>query len=85
QRPIGGMMPPRDISPIRLELRGELPIPPQSTIVAINTVADDQIVLYTVRMPDGSVRAFVYDVKNARNEPYPSAQAVQATQAAPSR
>jgi hypothetical protein len=70
QRPIGGVMPPRDLSPVRLELRGEIPVPAQGTIVAMNTVADDEHVLYTVRMPDGTLSAYVYDVKNQRNEPY---------------
>lgn len=80
QRPIGGVMPLRDLSPIRLELRGEIPIPAQSSIVAINTVADDEHVLYTVRMPDGTLSAFVYDVKNERNEPYPTGQGNQTAQ-----
>lgn len=55
---------------IRLEPRSDIPIPAGASIVAMNSVADQQQLFYTIRLSDGTMQSFVYDVKKARNEPY---------------
>lgn len=61
-------------SPIRLELDRDLPAPAGASVVAVNSVADREEIFYTLRMPDGSTRSFVYNVKNHRAQPFPSGQ-----------
>lgn len=56
---------------IRLELAADFPRPTGASILAMNTVADNEEVFYTLRMADGSTRSFLYNVKNKRNEPFP--------------
>jgi hypothetical protein len=63
---------------IRLEPRAEIPIPAGADIVALNSVADDQQLFYTVRLSDGTMQSFVYDVKKSRNERYPGTAASSA-------
>jgi len=69
---------------IRLEPRSDIPIPAGSHIVAMNSVADDQQLFYTVRLSDGTMQSFIYDVKKSRGEPYPPAAANAAATASPS-
>jgi prolyl oligopeptidase family protein len=57
---------------IRLSPRPNIPIPTGATIVAMNSIADDQQLFYTVRLSDGTFRSFMYDVTRGRNEPYPA-------------
>lgn len=56
---------------IRLQPRSDIPIPAGATIAAMNSVADDQQLFYTLKLSDGTFRSLVYDVKRSRNEPYP--------------
>lgn len=56
---------------IRLQLRSDIPVPAGAAIIAMNSVADDQQLFYTVRLSDGTFRSFTYDVKRSSNEPYP--------------
>lgn len=58
---------------IRLERTSDLPLPAGSSILAMNTVADNQEVFYTLRMADGSTRSFLYNINNKRTEPFPPA------------
>ncbi len=60
----------RSPQPVRVELRADLPIPQGSSIVALNSIADDNVVYYTVRMPDGTLRSYSYDVKNGHQTAY---------------
>jgi prolyl oligopeptidase len=55
---------------IRLEPRSDVPIPAGATIVAMNSIADQEQLFYTVRLSDGTTKSFVYDVKNGHNDPY---------------
>lgn len=55
---------------IRLEPRSDIPIPAGASIVAMNSVADQPQLFYTIRLSDGTMQSFMYDVKKARNEPY---------------
>lgn len=64
----------RPQAPIRLERDRDIPIPTGASILAMNSVADREDVFYTLRMPDGSTRSFLYNVKNRRSEPFPQAQ-----------
>ncbi len=58
-------------SPIRLERASDIPIPTGATLLAMNAVADDEEVFYTLRFADGSTRSYMYDVKNRRSQPFP--------------
>jgi hypothetical protein len=60
---------------IRLEPRSDLPIPAGASIVAMNSVADDAQLFYTVKLSDGQVQSFVYDVKRSTSQPFPAASA----------
>lgn len=53
----------REESPLRLQPVRDLALPEGASIVAMNTVADQPDVYYVVRMADGSLRSYVYDVK----------------------
>lgn len=55
---------------IRLEPRSDIPIPAGSRIIAMNSLADQEQLFYTLKLSDGTMRSFVYDVKNGHNEPY---------------
>jgi len=55
---------------IRLSPRSDIPIPPGSTIIAMNALADREQLFYTLKLSDGTTQSFVYDVTNGRNEPY---------------
>lgn len=57
---------------IRLELRTAIPIPVGATIIAMNSVADQQRLFYTVKLSDGTLQSFIYDVEQSRNEPFPA-------------
>ncbi len=57
---------------IRLEARSDLPIPAGASIVAMNSVADDPQLFYTIKLSDGRMQSFVYDVKRSTNEAFPS-------------
>ena len=57
---------------IRLVPRQEIAIPAGSVIVGMSSVADDQQLFYTVRLSNGTLQSFLFDVKKGRNEPYPS-------------
>lgn len=57
---------------IRLSPRADIPVPSGATIVAMNSVAEDQQLFYTLKLSDGRLQSFMYDVKRARNEPYPA-------------
>lgn len=57
---------------IRLEPRTGIPIPAGASIVAMNSIADDQQLFYTLKLSDGTLQSFSYDVKQSRNEPYPA-------------
>lgn len=54
----------REDSPLRLQPVRDLALPTGASIVAINTVADQADVYYVVRLADGSLQTYVYDVKN---------------------
>jgi len=56
---------------IRLEPRSDLPIPAGGSIIAMNSVADDAQLFYTVKLSDGKVQSFMYDVKRSTNQPFP--------------
>ncbi|MEO6778939.1 MAG: hypothetical protein ABI194_05740 [Gemmatimonadaceae bacterium] len=72
---------------IRLQLRSDVPVPAGASIVAVNSLADDQQLFYTVRMSNGTLQSFSYDVTRSRSEPYPigSATAAVATPIPPVR
>jgi hypothetical protein len=55
---------------IRLEPRSDMPVPVGSTIIAMNALADQDQLFYTLKLSDGTTQSFVYDVTNGRNEPY---------------
>jgi hypothetical protein len=57
---------------IRLEPRSDIPIPAGAAIVAMNSLADQEQLFYTLKLSDGTMRSFVYDVKNGHNDPYQS-------------
>lgn len=56
---------------IRLEPRSDLPIPAGASILAMNSVADDAQLFYTVKLSDGKTQSFLYDVKRSTNRPFP--------------
>jgi hypothetical protein len=56
---------------IRLDPRSDLPIPAGASVIAMNSVADDSQLFYTVKLSDGRVQSFVYDVKRSTNQPFP--------------
>lgn len=70
-RDVSEAMRMREPAAIRLELAGDFPLPAGASILAMNTVADNEEVFYTLRMADGSTRSFMYNVSNKRNEPFP--------------
>lgn len=55
---------------IRLEPRSDIPVPPGSKIIAMNALADQEQLFYTLKLSDGTTQPFVYNVTNGRNEPY---------------
>lgn len=55
---------PRESLGLRLRLTSELPVPEGGTIVAVTSVAHEAELFYTVRFPDGSTRAYFYNIKN---------------------
>ncbi|MEO7103528.1 MAG: hypothetical protein ABI311_09080 [Gemmatimonadaceae bacterium] len=55
---------------IRLSPRSDIPLPVGSRIIAMNALADQQQLFYTLKLSDGTTQSFVYDVTNGRNEPY---------------
>lgn len=57
---------------IRLVLRSDIPTPAGATIVAMNALADQEQLFYTIKLSDGTTKSFVYDVNNGHNDPYPS-------------
>ena len=63
---------------IRLTQREGIPIPAGASIVAMNSLADDQKLFYTLRLSDGGLQSFTYDVKQARNEPFVATPAAPA-------
>ena len=56
---------------IRLEPRSDLPIPAGASILAMNSVADDAQLFYTIKLSDGKTQSFLYDVKRSTNRPFP--------------
>ncbi|MGI8548006.1 MAG: hypothetical protein ACR2M1_11850 [Gemmatimonadaceae bacterium] len=71
-RDISDAMRMRAPAAIRLERGSDFPVPAGASIVAMNTIADNEEVFYTLRMPDGSTRSLLYNIKNRRSEPFPS-------------
>jgi prolyl oligopeptidase family protein len=69
---------------IRLEPRSPIPVPAGAVIVAMNSIADDQQLFYTVKLSDGRLQSFSYDVTKSRSEPYPANQPGPAGPASPS-
>jgi hypothetical protein len=69
---------------IRLQERTPIPIPAGATIVAMNSIADVAQLFYTVKLSDGRLQSFMYDVKSARNEPFPATGTPAAAVASPS-
>lgn len=57
---------------IRLIRRTDIPISAGASIIAMNSIADQEQLFYTVKLSDGTTQSFVYDVKNGHNDPYPS-------------
>jgi hypothetical protein len=57
---------------IRLQPRADIAIPAGASIVAMNSVADQEQLFYTVKLSDGTTQSFVYNVKDARGAPYPA-------------
>ena len=57
---------------IRLQPRQNLPVPAGASIAAMNSVADDEQLFYTVRLSNGTLQSYQFDVKNGRSEPYPA-------------
>jgi hypothetical protein len=55
---------------IRLEQRANIPVPAGASIVAMNSIADDAQLFYTLRLSNGTLQSFTYDVKRATSEPY---------------
>ena len=55
---------------IRLVPGSDIPLPAGATIVAMNALADQEQLFYTLKLSDGTTRSFVYDVKNGHNDPY---------------
>jgi len=55
---------------IRLEQRANLPIPDGASIIAMNSLADDSQLFYTLKLSNGTVQSFTYDVKLAVSAPY---------------
>lgn len=64
---------------IRLEQRTGIPIPAGASIVAMNSVADDEQLFYTLRLSDGTIQSYMYDVKRSLNQPYPASPASPAS------
>jgi len=61
---------PMDLFGFRLDLRREIPIPAGATLVGMNSLADQDVLFYTLKLADGSVRQFSYNVKTGANEPF---------------
>ena len=57
---------------IRLEPRGDIPVSAASKIIAMNALADQEQLFYTLKLSDGTTQSFVYNVTNGHNEPYPT-------------
>lgn len=55
---------------IRLEQRSDIPVPAGASIVAMNSVADDAQLFYTLKLSNGTLQSFTYDVKRATSAPY---------------
>lgn len=55
---------------IRLERRADLPVPTGARIVAMNSVADDGQLFYTIKLSNGTLQSFTYDVTRATSQPY---------------
>ncbi|MEO8946619.1 MAG: hypothetical protein ABI338_08975 [Gemmatimonadaceae bacterium] len=55
---------------IRLEQRADLPIPSGARIVAMNSVAEDAQLFYTIKLTNGTLQSFTYDVTRATSQPY---------------
>jgi hypothetical protein len=68
---------------IRLAPRTGIPIPAGATILAMNSLADDQQLFYTVKLSDGALQSFMYDVKESRNVPLAEISAAPASPAGP--
>jgi hypothetical protein len=50
-----------------LESKREIPIPQNSMIVDMRSMADDDELCYTVKRADGTMESYVYNVKSGRN------------------
>ena len=57
---------------IRLQPRANLPVPAGATVVAMNSLADDEQLFYTIRLSNGTLQSYVFNVKNGRSEQYPA-------------
>jgi hypothetical protein len=62
--------PMRDYPMFRLGLKYQIPSPAGSVILDMTSNADDDELFYTVRLPDGALQSFMYNVKNQRNTPF---------------
>lgn len=60
----------REPAPLRLELRSDLSIPARASIVAMNSVADQDQLFYTLKLPDGTLRSYAYNVTNGATSPF---------------
>lgn len=54
----------------RLVLQRLVPTPAGATLLGMTSTADDPEILYTVRLANGTLRTYVYNVKERTNEPF---------------
>jgi hypothetical protein len=63
-------------SGFRLDQHGEIPLPPGSTLLSMNSLADRDELFYTLKLADGTVHSYIYNVKKATNAPFNTATIV---------
>jgi hypothetical protein len=72
-----GMAFARNGPAIRLSPMSDIPIPAGATIVAMNSVADQEQLFYTLKLSDGTTQSFIYNVKKSDNKPFDSSSSTR--------
>jgi hypothetical protein len=56
-----------EISGFRLDAIGNIPIPSGATVIAMNSIADQDDLYYTIKLADGTTQSYTFDVKRRTN------------------
>jgi hypothetical protein len=59
-----------EISGFRLDATGTIPVPSGATVIAMNSIADQDDLYYTVKLPDGTTQFYTFNVKRRTNTPF---------------